>query len=150
MRPLQRITLLCALDYSGLTVQDTGPGIAPEILERIFEPFFTTKDVGQGSGMGLAVVHGIVNSHNGAITVESTLGKGTTFAIYLPWINAIAIEESPTRGGDPNGKGSILFVDDEHAIAVWGQEMLEQLGYAVVASSESTQALEALPRPPRL
>jgi CheY-like chemotaxis protein len=125
-----------------LTVQDTGPGIAPEILERIFEPFFTTKDVGQGSGMGLAVVHGIVNSHNGAITVESALGKGTTFAIYLPWIDAIAVEETLLEEATPNGKGSILFVDDENALAVWGREMLEHLGYTVVSSTDSTRALE--------
>ena len=149
MRPLQRSTLLLRPGlYVRLTVQDTGPGIAPEILERIFEPFFTTKDVGQGSGMGLAVVHGIVNSHNGAITVESTVGKGTTFAIYLPWINAIAVEETLPEEVTPHGKGSILFVDDEHAIAVWGQEMLEQLGYVVVASSDSTQALEVFRRAP--
>ena len=92
--------------------------------------------------MGLAVVHGIVNSHNGAITVESALGKGTTFAIYLPWIDAIAIEETLPEEVPPHGKGSILFVDDEHAIAVWGQEILAHLGYAVVASTDSTQALE--------
>jgi PAS domain S-box-containing protein len=128
--------------YVRLTVRDTGPGIAPNILERIFEPFFTTKDVGQGSGMGLAVVHGIVKSHNGVITVESSLGKGTTFAIYLPWINAIAVEEDLSEEVTPNGQGSILFIDDEHAIAVWGQEMLEQLGYTVVASTDSTRALE--------
>jgi PAS domain S-box-containing protein len=134
--------------YVRLTVQDTGPGIAPEILERIFEPFFTTKEVGQGSGMGLAVVHGIINSHNGAIMVESVLGKGTTFAIYLPWINATGVEETLPEEVTPNGKGTILFVDDENALAVWGQEILQHLGYDAVACTDSTQALEIFRRTP--
>jgi PAS domain S-box-containing protein len=129
--------------HARLTVQDTGAGIALESLERIFEPFFTTKDVGQGSGMGLAVVHGIINSHNGAITVKSSLGKGTTFEIYLPRVNATVTDKVPSEETIPPGKGSILFVDDEDALAVWGQEMLEHLGYAVVVRTNSTQALEA-------
>jgi CheY-like chemotaxis protein len=119
------------------------PGIAPKILERIFEPFFTTKDVGQGSGIGLAVVHGIINKHNGAITVESSLGHGTTFAIYLPQVNATAADETRSEGAVPNGKGYILFVDDEDALAVCGQEMLEHLGYDVAVRTDGTQALEA-------
>jgi PAS domain S-box-containing protein len=126
-----------------LTVQDTGPGIAPDILERIFEPFFTTKDVGQGSGMGLAVVHGILKSHNGAITIKSALGNGTTFEIYLPRIDATAADEALSDEALPNGKGSILFVDDEDALAVWAQEMLEHLGYDVVVRTDGTQALKA-------
>ena len=125
------------------TVQDTGPGIADETLERIFEPFFTTKEVGQGSGMGLAVVHGIINSHHGAIAVESAPGKGAKFEIYLPQINATATDEDLPEEAVPNGKGAILFVDDEDALAVWGQEMLTHLGYDVVVRTDSLQALEA-------
>lgn len=126
-----------------LVVQDTGSGIAPEILERIFEPFFTTKDVGQGSGMGLAVVHGIINSHNGAIMVKSAPGQGTTFVIYLPRVHIPAATEPPPEEAIPNGKGSILFVDDEGVLADWGQEMLKYLGYDVVARTDGSQALEA-------
>jgi PAS domain S-box-containing protein len=133
-----------------LTVQDTGLGIAPEILERIFEPFFTTKDVGQGSGLGLAMVHGIINNHNGAITVESALEKGTTFEMYLPQVNAIAADESFAEEETvPNGKGSILFVDDEDVLAVWGQETLEFLGYDLVVKTDSTQALETFRMAPQ-
>ena len=76
--------------YVRLTVRDTGHGMAPEIMERIFEPFFTTKNMGEGTGMGLAVVHGIVTSHGGAITVESAPGQGATFAVYLPRIAILA------------------------------------------------------------
>jgi PAS domain S-box-containing protein len=126
-----------------LMVQDTGAGIAPEILDRIFEPFFTTKAVGQGSGMGLAVVHGIINSHNGVITVKSVPGQGTAFSIYLPRVNTPAETEVPLEEVIPNGKGSILFVDDEDFLADWGQEMLEYLGYEVVVMTNGTQALEA-------
>jgi PAS domain S-box-containing protein len=133
-----------------LAVQDTGSGIAPEILERIFEPFFTTKDVGQGTGMGLAVVHGIINSHNGAITVESALGKGTTFEIYLPQVNTMAVDESYAEEEViPNGKGSILFVDDEDMLVTWSQETLERLGYDVVIRTDSIQALETFRMAPQ-
>jgi PAS domain S-box-containing protein len=134
---------LCPGAHVRLTVQDTGPGMPPEILERVFEPFFTTKDVGQGSGMGLAVVHGIVHNHHGAITVQSAPGYGTTFAIYLPRVNITAVDEDLLEEAIPNGKGYILFVDDEDMLAVWGQEMLEHLGYDVVIRTNGSQALEA-------
>jgi CheY-like chemotaxis protein len=133
---------LCPGAHVRITVQDTGPGIAAGNLERIFEPFFTTKEVGQGAGMGLAVVHGIINSHNGAITVESFLGKGARFDIYLPQIDAAAADEDLPEEAVPNGKGAILFVDDEDALVVWGQEMLTHLGYDVVVRTDSLQALE--------
>jgi PAS domain S-box-containing protein len=126
-----------------LTVRDTGHGMAPEVMGRIFEPFFTTKGVGQGTGMGLAVVHGIVTSHNGAITVQSVPGQGTTFMMYLP-----QVEATPHAAVSPvepllTGKGCILFVDDEEALALWAQELLAQLGYEVVACMSSLEALEA-------
>jgi PAS domain S-box-containing protein len=124
-----------------LIVRDTGHGIAPEIMGRIFEPFFTTKDVGQGTGMGLAMVHGIVTSHGGAITVQSTLGQGTTFQIYLPCIETAVDGETLAEEPLPYGNGSILFVDDENSLAQVGQRLLEQLGYDVVVKTSSLEAL---------
>ena len=129
--------------YLCLTVRDTGCGMAPEVLGRIFEPFFTTKNVGEGTGMGLAVVHGIVTSHGGAITVQSTPGSGTTFAIYLPRLPAATEADIHPEDLLPCGKGRILFVDDEAAIAHLGQALLEPLGYEVVVSTSSLAALEA-------
>ena len=129
--------------YIRVTVCDTGPGIPPDMLEHIFEPFFTTKGVGEGTGMGLAIVHGIVTSHDGAITIESTPGEGTTCTVYLPRIGATAVDEPPPRTeGTPHGKGCLLFVDDEDMLVRVGQAMLEHLGYDVVARTSSTDALD--------
>jgi CheY-like chemotaxis protein len=125
-----------------LTVRDTGPGIPPEVRERIFEPFFTTKEAGEGTGMGLAIVHGIITSYGGAIAVQSTLGVGTIFDIYLPQLSVRANEEVIIDASLPYGQGSILFVDDEEALSSLGQQMLEYLGYDVVISMCSHEALE--------
>jgi PAS domain S-box-containing protein len=128
--------------YLKLSVSDTGHGIDPDIIERIFDPFFTTKRPGEGTGLGLAVVHGIVKNHGGAITVHSKPGKGTTFDVYLPKVEVCAIEEP--EGYAPTAKGAeqILFVDDERSIAdvVWG--ILKALGYNVEAKTTSIDALE--------
>jgi PAS domain S-box-containing protein len=126
-----------------LTVRDTGHGMTPEVMARIFEPFFTTKQVGEGTGMGLAVVHGIVASHGGAITVDSTPGEGTRFDIYLPRVYEIPRGPTPQEASMPPGKGCILFVDDEAALAHMGGAILEHLGYDVVVSTGSRQALDA-------
>jgi PAS domain S-box-containing protein len=124
-----------------LTVQDTGHGMDATTLERIFEPFYTTKEVGEGTGMGLAVVHGIVTSHGGMITVESTPGQGSIFTIYLPRLTATAERQASVEETVPPGHGSVLFVDDEEVLARLGQELLQRLGYEVVSSTSSVQAL---------
>jgi CheY-like chemotaxis protein len=135
--------------YIRLRVQDTGHGMPPAILARIFEPFFTTKSSGEGTGIGLAVVHGIVTSHGGAITVESTPGEGTTFTVYLPRIADRAetdtLLEEPVQGGQE----CILFVDDQELLARAAQAILAQLGYTVVRHTSSVEALEAFRAAPQ-
>jgi|GEM_PF-2032478 PAS domain S-box len=140
---------LKAGEYVLLEVRDNGSGMDPSVAERIFEPFFTTKDVGDGTGLGLAVVHGIVQAHDGAIFVESLPGRGTIFSIYLP---ALSLEES--RPGMPPslpaGEGErILFVDDEPSVARIGARLLEKLGYVVEAVSDPVQAKERFTKDPQ-
>lgn len=129
--------------YVCLTIQDTGHGMSPEVIARIFEPFYTTKRVGEGTGMGLAMVHGIISRHGGAITVESQIGQGTAFHIYLPQIDTLFPAPSRTEDILPQGEGCILFVDDEAPLARLGQETLERLGYTTVVRTSSIEALAA-------
>ena len=128
--------------YINLTVADTGHGITPDDLKKIFDPFFTTKEKGEGTGMGLSVVHGIVQSHGGAIYVHSEPGKGSTFKVFLPvierFLKAEDIVESPLHTGTER----ILFIDDEPAIVDMGKQILESLGYDVVTRTSSIEALE--------
>jgi PAS domain S-box-containing protein len=128
--------------YVRLTVQDTGHGMEPEILERIFEPFFTTKSMGEGTGMGLAVVHGIIANHGGAITVESTPGQGSTFAVYLPRSDSPSTAALPAEEPIVGGNERILFVDDEATLVHLGKATLQRLGYQVVVCTSSSEALE--------
>jgi PAS domain S-box-containing protein len=134
--------------YALLTVADTGKGISSGVKERIFDPFFTTKKVGEGTGMGLSVVHGIVENHGGMISVESTPGESTTFKIYFPIVEkaAIAIKDIDT----PQYKGNehILFVDDEEALVELAAEMLHLYGYKVTSKTSSKEALEAFQAAP--
>ena len=125
-----------------LTVTDTGCGMDSETLEHIFDPYFTTKDVGEGTGLGLSVVHGIVNTHGGAITVESEPGKGTTFHVYFPVIEKEEKIQEEDEGPLPTGNERILFVDDEQMILDMAEEMLRELGYDVVTKKSSVEALE--------
>jgi len=129
--------------YLTIVVSDTGHGMSENVMERIFDPFFTTKGPGEGTGMGLAVVHGIVKSLKGAITVSSLPGKGSTFTVYLP----IAASETERTVQEealalPGGKERILFVDDETPIAEMNCAILQRLGYEVTALSSSTEAFE--------
>jgi PAS domain S-box-containing protein len=128
--------------YVQVRVRDTGSGIAPEIRERIFDPYFTTKDKGVGTGLGLAVVHGIVKKAGGAIHVESEVGKGSAFHVYLPkveWASPAPIERVGLPGG---GTERILFVDDEPMLVEIGEKILRRLGYRVVSRTSSLEALE--------
>lgn len=135
--------------HARLTVRDTGCGMSAEVLDRIFEPFFTTKAVGEGTGLGLAAVHGIVRSHGGSVAVESEPGRGSAFQVFLPLASAAQGESRPPSGPPPRGTESILFVDDEEAIAELGRRSLESLGYRVVATTSSVKALDLFRREPQ-
>jgi PAS domain S-box-containing protein len=130
--------------YVNLTVSDTGHGISDEEIDRIFDPYFTTKEIGKGTGMGLAVVHGIIKEHNGFITVKSELGRGTTFNIFFPAVEKEAIAETKTDEKLPGGNESLLFIDDEKPLAQLGYQRLKRLGYKVEASTNPLDALELL------
>lgn len=127
--------------YVVLTVQDTGKGMAPEMLERIFDPFFTTREVGEGSGMGLAVLHGIIVSHDGVIDVKSEVGKGSAFTVFFPRIQDAQGEETDPAVAMPRGSETILFVDDEEDIVSMRTRMLSYLGYRVLPATSPEQAL---------
>ena len=128
--------------YVNITVRDTGCGIDPVIRDRIFEPYFTTKGPDKGTGMGLAIVYGIVKDAGGYIDVKSEPGKGTTFNIYLPLIEQKnAVTETVTEEGLKGGNECILVVDDEEMIALMLREMLEALGYSVSHRTSSVEAL---------
>ena len=127
--------------HARLVVADTGHGMDRATMGRIFEPFFTTKEVGEGTGLGLPVVHGIVAGHKGAITVDSTVGKGTTMTVYLPITANEARVEEPIADVDVHGEERVLFVDDEPEIAIMGKRMLKRLGYRVTVAKDGEQAL---------
>ncbi len=128
--------------YIQLTVRDTGQGINPEISDRIFEPFFTTKKRGEGSGMGLAVVHGIVKGHGGAIDVSSAPGQGSTFNIFFPRVQADVVPEPSPSILQPGKNERVLLVDDDQPILRSLQSALERLGYQVTATPQSREAWE--------
>ncbi|MGD2029704.1 MAG: PAS domain S-box protein [Desulfobacterales bacterium] len=128
--------------YVNLKVSDTGHGISAKEINRIFDPYFTTKEVGQGTGMGLSVVHGIVKSHEGSISVESKYGKGTTFSIFFPVVKKQAVIETETVEKLSTGNERILFVDDEKSILSAGQKSLERLGYKIEVNLNPVEALE--------
>jgi len=129
-----------------MKISDTGFGISDEIKDRIFEPFFTTKELGKGTGMGLAMVYGVVTNHHGTITVSSSPGKGTSFMIALPAM----VKRPPAAEGayQPlfHGKGTILVVDDEEFVRSVLKDMLENLGYRVILASNGREAIDSYAR----
>jgi CheY-like chemotaxis protein len=128
-------------EYLVLSVKDTGSGMDEEVRKRVFEPFFTTKPVGEGTGLGLSVVYGIVKEHGGNITVYSEPGKGSIFKVYLPKADTGVSARTGTPGPIPKGNERILFVDDEEIIVKSVRNMLEYLGYKVTALMDSAEAL---------
>jgi len=156
---LQRTLLAGAVQlpagaYARLTVEDTGAGMDEATLERIFDPFFTTKEPGKGTGLGLSVVHGIMKSYAGGISVRSTPGKGTVFTLYFPALDATAAEAPPRLPAQPAPTSSaggerILCIDDEAAIVLVTTRLLERRGYQVVGSSDPRRALEIFESDPR-
>jgi len=129
--------------YLRLSVIDTGCGIPSHIIDKVFEPYFTTKEPGEGTGMGLAVVHGIIKNHGGYIGIESEVGTGTTFFVLLPIYKTKVSMPTEVKMGIPRGKEHILVVDDEKMITDIIQSVLENLGYTVTARTSSIEALEA-------
>jgi PAS domain S-box-containing protein len=134
--------------YLKLSVGDTGQGMDPKVVDRIFDPYFTTKEKGEGTGLGLAVVHGIVKSHGGVLSIQSQPKKGTTFHLFFPIIKGRT--ESQISAEEPlqNGRGRILFIDDEEVIADLGKKMLMKLGYEVEALTSSPEALALFQKQP--
>ena len=129
--------------YVKIRVSDTGQGISPENMERIFDPYFTTKDIEKGTGLGLSVVHGIVTNYGGKIAVESELGKGTVFSIWLPAVKSRKPDLLKQEKELPRGTEKILVVDDEKEIVDSLGLMLKKLGYEVTTRTSSIEALEA-------
>ena len=137
--------------YALMSIADSGHGMPADLLNKIFEPYFTTKEQGKGTGLGLAVVYGIIQAHKGYIDVSSEIGRGTTFNIYLP-LMAKSMEkeraEEPEKESDPAGNETILMVDDDKQIAEMAKTMLERLGYTVTMRTSSTEALETFRKDP--
>ncbi|MFK5927776.1 MAG: PAS domain S-box protein, partial [Desulfuromusa sp.] len=126
-----------------LSVQDNGSGISPAAIDKIFDPFFTTKGVGEGTGMGLSTVQGIVNQHGGLLKVNSALGQGSTFELYFPTTPPLQTAEAAPGSEDlPRGTEKILFLDDDEMLSQLGEMMLSEMGYQVTAMTSSLEALK--------
>ncbi len=128
-------------NYQRLSVSDTGCGIAPEVIDSIFDPYFTTKSAGEGTGMGLSTVHGIVTRYGGVVTVDSRVGAGSTFTAYFPITKKRDMAPADRPETAPSGHENILLVDDEMAIVKMTGQMLEHLGYTVTSRTSSVEAL---------
>lgn len=144
-------------DYVTIDVIDTGVGIPRDILDRIFEPFFSTKEVGQGTGLGLSTVYGIVSQAGGVVTVDSAPGEGAAFSIYLPrYTGSAAIDGTPSRASgetaaeappaatDLTGAGTVLIVEDEDAVRMFGARALKSKGYTVLEARNGEEAIDVI------
>jgi CheY-like chemotaxis protein len=129
-------------NYVRFTITDTGCGISGHVMARIFEPYFTTKSPGEGTGLGLSVVHGIVKSCGGVISVTSEIGVGTRFEVRIPTIETAPSEDDVDEESTPGGWERVLFVDDEPGVTDMGKRILESLGYTVSVRTSSLEALE--------
>ena len=134
--------------YVRLTISDTGCGMEPDVLESIFDPFFTTKPKGEGTGLGLSVVHGIVKSHDGSIRVYSGAGQGASFNIFIPKFESDLVDEVEHVESIRGGKESILVVDDEDLLIEMNKQRLGRLGYTIIGSTSSVEALEVFRQEP--
>jgi PAS domain S-box-containing protein len=135
-------------EYARLTISDTGCGISSVIIDRVFEPYFTTKSKTKGTGLGLAVTHGIVKDHHGAITVTSQVGQGTLFTVFFPIVDDPETTDLMVPPPLPQGSESVLLVDDESVLVEMEQEMLEDLGYRVTGIVGGPAALEVFRQSP--
>ncbi|MBD3279020.1 MAG: response regulator, partial [Candidatus Aegiribacteria sp.] len=139
------------MDLAVFETRDTGCGISEDDIERIFEPFFTTKDH-EGTGMGLATVYGIVANHGGWIDVESALGRGSVFTVYLPLAEKDVLngdqKHEPTEAIDKTGRGRILIVDDEYVVVATLSQLLAEIGYRTESVSGGRQALKVYSEDP--
>ena len=129
-------------NYVLLKISDTGNGIPAEIRQHIFEPFFTTKETGKGTGLGLAAVYGAVQKHKGHINVDSTIGKGTVFSIYLPLLILKKDQNETNNTDEIYGSGTILLIDDEEIIRIAGESVISALGYKVVTAKDGVEGIE--------
>lgn len=136
--------------YVKLSVGDTGPGIPPGVEEKIFDPYFTTKTVGKGTGMGLSIVHGIVKSSDGFITVDTEVGKGACFQVYFPAVESMEGQEEVEEYAVERGSERILLVDDEEIVADMERSILEYLGYDVTLYTDSVEALGVFQQAPSM
>lgn len=150
IKPDDKIVLvhLTPGEYVHFTVTDTGIGMSSDVLEKIFDPYFTTKEVGKGTGMGLAIIHGIMKDRGGAITVESQLDKGSTFHVYFPVVKEDTPPITQKQEEMPRGKERVLLIDDEKILADMGRDMLERLGYHVTVRYSSSEALKTFQKNP--
>jgi CheY-like chemotaxis protein len=128
--------------YVLLTIADTGVGMDEQVRERMFEPFFTTKEPGTGTGLGLSMVHGIIAQHNGFLAVDSEMGKGTTFNIYFPAVDSVAVQaETEEVHAIQGGKETILVVEDDPDVRELMEAVLREYGYTVIMANDGEEGL---------